>query len=374
MSPRETLLWTVVAAVTFVGLAAYFGEVDNNDGYQYVSIAENIRSTGHISTSLVHFDTEREHATIPAPETTFPPGYSAFISLVSILGPGPDFAAEIVSVLGAILVALFLCKLCLVIGCSVNAARFAVILWLANSYALAFSRTVASESLFAATITAAILLLLVSDQTLRRDEAVPRTLTWAFILAGLSAWIRYAGYFIFCGFLLYALVLLLMKVSRKIVVLQSLLAGGSLITALLVRNFLLTSTWRGGNTIPFSNPIAEIARNGVGALTKLVFGDYARADLRVPVIGLCAVIVLVAVALIRTNGRFPLSRPVFLLTGLICVYSALMFYAGLHTPINFGARMFFPILPLILAVLGWFFSWTVESLSPPRFANDNWLL
>jgi hypothetical protein len=165
-----------------------------------------------------------------------------------------------------------------------------------------------------------------------------------------------------------------MKVSRKIVVLQSLLAGGSLITALLVRNFLLTSTWRGGNTIPFSNPIAEIARNGVGALTKLVFGDYARADLRVPVIGLCAVIVLVAVALIRTNGRFPLSRPVFLLTGLICVYSALMFYAGLHTPINFGARMFFPILPLILAVLGWFFSWTVESLSPPRFANDNWLL
>ncbi|HTC94090.1 MAG TPA: hypothetical protein VK699_11595 [Terriglobales bacterium] len=362
MSLREILLWTLIAALVFAGLAAHFGVIEDNDGYQYVSVAENISTTGHIATSLVYFDTEREHGMIPAPETTFPPGYSAVISLVSKLGPSRELAAEIVSILGAILVTLFLCKLCLAIGCSLNATRFAVCLWLASSYACAYSRSLGTESLFAAVITAAILLLVMSDQSLRQHGVIPFTLIWAFVLAGLSAWIRYAGLFIFCGFFLYALVLLLTSVRRKFVVWESLLAGGGIVASLLVRNIVLTSTWKGGNTKLYSNPFFETAWIGMRGFIKLVFGDDARIDIRIPLIGGCAIILLGAAALMNAKKRPPLSRPLYILTGLFCVYSALMLLAGMHTPINFGSRMFFPVLPLILAVLSWFLAWAVENV------------
>ncbi len=362
MSLREMLLWTLIAALVFAGLAAHFGVIEDNDGYQYVSVAENLSTTGHIATSLVYFDTEREHAIIPAPETTFPPGYSAVISLLSKPGLGRELAAEIVSILGAVLVTLFLCKLCLAIGCSVNATRFAVCLWLASSYACAYSRSLGTESLFAAVITAAILLLVVSDQSLRQHGVIPFTLIGAFALAGLSAWIRYAGLFIFCGFLLYALILLLMNARRKIVVWESLLAGCGIVAALLVRNIVLTSTWKGGNTKPVSNPLLETAWIGVRGLIKLVFGEDARTDIRLPIIGAGALILLAVAALVTAKKRLPLSRSLYILTGLFCVYSALMLLAGLHTPINFGSRMFFPVLPLILAVLSWFLTWAVENV------------
>ncbi|HZR29488.1 MAG TPA: hypothetical protein VFA71_11985 [Terriglobales bacterium] len=363
MSIREAVLWTTLAVLVFAGVAIHFGAIDCNDGYQYVSIAENISTTGQVATSLVHFDTERAHAEIPAPETWLPPGYSAVIYLVSRLGPGRELAAEIVSVLGAVLVALFLCRLCPVIGCSVNATRFPVFLWIASSYAAAYSRTLASESLFTAAVTAAILLLLVSDQSLRRHDAVPTTLISAFVLSGLSSWIRYAGYFIFCGFLLYALLLLFMNVKRKIVVYASLLAGGSIIAALLLRNIVLTSSWQGSNTTPFSSPVLETASISVRAFIKLIFGDDARTHIWLPIIGGCTVILLSAAALLNARRRLPASRPLYILMSLLCVYCALMFFAGLHTPISFGSRMFFPVLPLILALMSWFFVWAGQSVS-----------
>ena len=53
----------------------------SNDAYQYLSIAENLRTRGKIATSIVHFDTERARGRLPAPETTFPPGYSLALIL-----------------------------------------------------------------------------------------------------------------------------------------------------------------------------------------------------------------------------------------------------------------------------------------------------
>jgi hypothetical protein len=363
MPVREILLWTLLAFLVFAGLAAHFAAIDNNDGYQYVSVAENISRTGRFATSLIHFDIERAHAQMPAPETTFPPGYSAVIFLVSTLGPARELAAEAVSILGATLVALLLCVLCPVIGCSLNATRFAVFLWLASAYAGIHSRTLASESLFTAAVTGAVLLLLMSDRRMRQNGVVPLSLLGAFVLAALSAWIRYAGYFIFFGFLLYALIPLLMKVKRKSVVLASLVAGGGIIAGLLLRNFVLTSSWQGSNTRPFSSPAGEIAWGGARALIKLIFGDDARTDLTFPAIGVCALILVGVTALINTRKRPWLPASLYVSLGLLCVYCGLMFWAGLRTPINFGSRMFFPVLPLILAVLSWFFDCAIENVS-----------
>lgn len=366
MSLHEMLLWTLLAALVFSGLALHFGAIDCNDGYQYVSIAENMSNNGKIATSLVHFDTERAHATIPAPVTWFPPGYPAAIFLVSESGLAREAAAEVISALSVVLVAPFLAKLCAALGCGVNATRFAVLLWLASAYAGEYSRTVSSEALFTAVITAAILLLVLSDQKLQERGAVPVTLIWVFVLAALSAWVRYAGYFIFCGFLVYASVLLLMKVRRKNVVFGSLAAGGSIIGALLLRNFVLSSSWQGSNTTPFSAPLLETAAAGVRAFIKLIFGDVARTAILLPAIGCCAIIVLIVVALVHARKRLPFARSLCIVAGIVCVYCALMFYAGLRTPISFGSRMFFPVLPLILALLSWFFAWTMQSVPAGR--------
>jgi len=366
MSVREIVLWALLAALVFAGLAGHWGAIDDNDGYQYVSVAENISATWHIATSLVHFDTEREHAQLPAPETTFPPGYPAVVSLASRLGFDDERAGEAVSILAAVLVAPLLLQLCLIIGCSVNAARFAVCLWIASSYAAVYSRSLASEPLFTAAVTASILLLIISDQRLQCDHAVPLTLVGAFLMVGLSAWIRYAGLFIFCGFFFYALALLVMKVRRKIVAFGSLAAGGGIIAALLLRNIMLTSTWKGGNTMPISNPVLETAWIGMRAFIKLIFGDIARTAILLPAIGGCAIIVLIVIALVYARGRLPFDRPLYIVTGILCVYCALMLYAGLRTPISFGSRMFFPILPLILALLSWLIGRTFANVPSGR--------
>ena len=353
ISAREMLLWTLVAVLVFAGLALHFRAIDCNDGYQYISIAENISNNGRIATSLVHFDTERAHAQLPAPVTWFPPGYPAAIFLVSKVGIAREVAAETISILAVALVTLLLARLCSAIGCGANATRLAVFFWISSSYAVEYSRTISSEALFTATVTAAVLLLVASDQSVQERGAAPITLVWAFVLVGLSACVRYAGYFIFCAFLVYALLLLSTRVRRKIVVLASLAAGGGIIAGLLLRNFLVSSTWQGSNNTPFSTPVLETARAGVGGFIKLIFGDVARTSILLPAIGGCAILLL-GVVTVRARGPLRFGRSLYVVAGVLCVYCALMFYAGLRTPISFGARMFFPVLPLILAILSRF--------------------
>src|SRR5436190_6520184 len=82
----EPLAWCAVALV--VALAAYWERgalpIITSDSTQYLSTARNLRLTHRIETSLVHFVTERSHGVIPAPLTTFAPGYPAAIAMVSM--------------------------------------------------------------------------------------------------------------------------------------------------------------------------------------------------------------------------------------------------------------------------------------------------
>ena len=84
---REIAVWCLAAvALLFGRLAISDGPSFVNDSYQYISVAGNFRDGRFAETSIVHFDTERSAGRIPAPLTTFPPGYPLAIAALPGLG------------------------------------------------------------------------------------------------------------------------------------------------------------------------------------------------------------------------------------------------------------------------------------------------
>ena len=75
----EPCLWVLVMAALGLFSVHSAGVRIYNDSYQYLSVAEVIRTQGKIATSIVFFDTERARGILPAPETTAPPGYPVAI-------------------------------------------------------------------------------------------------------------------------------------------------------------------------------------------------------------------------------------------------------------------------------------------------------
>jgi hypothetical protein len=90
-SRYEVFIWSVLAFILSLAALARAGMPGfGNDGYRYLSVAENIRHGNGIKTSVVYFDSERAHGTIPAPLTTYPLGLTA---LVATTGVGAQVAA-----------------------------------------------------------------------------------------------------------------------------------------------------------------------------------------------------------------------------------------------------------------------------------------
>src|SRR5262249_42123090 len=80
----EVLAWTLLAFVAASALRALRPKPFSNDSYQYLAVAETLKRNHRVATSLVYFDTERSHGQIPAPLTTFPPGYPIVVGLTGI--------------------------------------------------------------------------------------------------------------------------------------------------------------------------------------------------------------------------------------------------------------------------------------------------
>ena len=98
----EMLLWGALGLAIAFSMLAFRPAPLSNDSFQYLSVAKNIRQGNGIATDLVYFDTERSHGRIPAPLTTFPPGYPAVIAALSGLMGGFEAAARFLSVISAL--------------------------------------------------------------------------------------------------------------------------------------------------------------------------------------------------------------------------------------------------------------------------------
>jgi hypothetical protein len=362
----EVLLWGVVGLTVACSMLAFRPTSLWDDSFQYLNVAANIRSGNGIATNLVYFDAERSHGRIPAPLTTVPPGYPAAVGLLSSVVGSFEATARGLSAICFAGTAALLAFTLIAVRITVFARTTVLLLFVANAVSVEFSTAVLTESMFVFIFTAAIVALIRAWWSF----PFPRGhLPWIIVgltLAGLSYWIRYAGLFLIMAVVLY-IGLRYLRLRGRVDAFEfcATLIPIALAGILIARNVRLVGNWKGGNDLQISHPLHGVMANFARDQLHLLLGEHAvkfgvwEGLLLVGGLGLGALLVRV---LIRGgpegNTVFPRAHGLWTLP-LTCavVYSAGLCYAGLHTVITFGTRMFLPVLPLYLILFGLMLHW-----------------
>jgi dolichyl-phosphate-mannose-protein mannosyltransferase len=343
------------------------------DSFQYLTAANSIHSTGRMATSLVHFDTERSHGTIPAPLTWFPPGYPLAITAVSQLGCSPETAALLISVASFVFVAWALWRLVRIIDPSVWTARVAVLCWIVSSQALFYSVSALSEAIFTVLGLASVLFLVSAEEM---TDSVHVWICWlgSAVMAGLSYWVRYAGILWVLGCVAFFMAQIVYGNNGKRSRLPAIAATALLlllVAPLMIRNVMLVGDWRGGNNTPAAMPLGKFAVDSAKLTFHLVLGDAPIGQLALPailiaigVIGVC----VVARHFLRTGVSWRL-----LLTKQEIVLAAFLLYSGgiagiaLRSVIEYAPRMFIPVLPHLIVLATCFVAFVLRHPSARNY-------
>jgi hypothetical protein len=342
----EMYLWMLAVALLSILYVHYKGVGLSNDSYQYLSIAENFHNHANIATSIVHFDTESARGTLPAAETTFPPGYPITFSSLYWAHLKPETAGWLVSMFSMIGVVPLLWWGSSIIGASRGLRRLAIAAWVLNSQTIIFSSGVFSEALFTALILAGVVLLIFSET--HSGDLGRLAVSVAMVLTGISYWVRYAAILVVAGLIAYLGWLVLIRSSRLRIWCFSLLPCFALVASGMIRNTRLAGTWRGGNDLVVHKSILRTFILFKGVCYHLLFGD-RKAGLAtgvvLTVLGIVGIIVILFARGRRFDYRaflgFPIPLSIVLLTG----YTAGMIYLGTVTMISFGTRYFVPMFP-----------------------------
>lgn len=352
-----------------------------NDSYQYLSIADNLRRGHAIATSIIHFDTERAHGQLPAPETTLAPGYPILIWAASGTRLPPECVGLLISLASAIVVLPLIRSAAQSLALGRNATRLALLLWTLSAQGSLYGITLYAESIFTATTLAALALLLRNE---RDDERAPWRVPIALLLLGAGYCLRYAGLFFVAAVHAHALVRIARKRRHIGLWVSSLIACDALVALVMARNAVIAGTWKGGNSRPLYNGAAYVVhRLGVAAYELVLgslqppssfpFGPFALLA--------CAggtAAVLTAARSYR-GGRARLSSEhtqLAVLGSWVVIYCAGMAYLGLTTQISLGSRMFVPLLPglALLALSMLEHSGTHPPSRSPARSGAGWVL
>jgi hypothetical protein len=361
LSATETVLWCLLYITAVTGILYHAGGPGlGDDSYQYLSEAENIDDGHGFTTSIAHFDTERSHGRLPAPLTTFPPGYSLAIAAMTRTGLASETAGLLLSAASFIfLVPLIVCAAGL-LELSPMATRVALVLVLGSFAAGLYATAVATESLFTALALGALLCLLLHERA-RGGTPVAAA---GNLLVGCACWVRYAGLFLFVAVAAHLAWRALHRRDRRSVIAAACLAlPAGLISCLLVRNVLLTGSWKGGNTKAVAHPLTAVLKQFGVSTYHLFLGEGVPTRLGALQVTLCVGLILLSVLLFVTVARLTSTlgiraafRSAFphveLLLFYVVVYNAGMIYLGMFSVISFGSRMFFPLLPVYLLLSG----------------------
>ena len=360
----EIILWALLAFLAAGSTLVLRPSPLADDSYQYLSAAENLSHGRGFSTSLVHFDIERSNGRIPAPLTTFPPGYPLVVALVPLQGH-LEAAARGVSLVSYAGAAALLSWTLILAGVTTFFRQVMMLLFTTNAVALVFATSVLSEPLYVLLSVGAIAGLVWVEKRTLPDRTVIALTVISCSLAGVAFWVRYAGLFQIAAIVIYFLVQFTLRrdrlsaVSLWIAVIPVMAAG-----TLMLRNLVTVGTWKGGNDMLVFHSLNSVLAGYFRSQLHLVWGVRAVAFgfwevlLVVGALGVAAVVAVVAADGVR-HARWPRAgawrKPdsaTLLAVLCVVVYSAGMFYAGLRTVISFGARMFLPLLPVYLLLLG----------------------
>lgn len=359
-----TLLWCVLAAVVVLGhLRVTQGPRLENDSYEYLSVADDFLAGLPAYTSIVHFDPELSFGRVPAPLTTFPPGYPAAVGAVAAVTRLPTLWSAFAVSLAAFLLLVPVCAYASrLLGIGVPMAQLLLVWLIGNSWASVYATGVLTESLFTLTSVAAIVLLVAAMEESAATTRAAALAVAAGLLVGVSYWIRYAGVFLFAATLSFTLVRLVLSrdgSSRRAAL--SVAVAAALIAAGFVRNELLVGTWKGGNTKVVHHALTAVLHQFALWNYHLFLGGIASARFGIAVALVCAgaATAVAAVTVGRRPGtgawslrRIILAPPTLLLWYLI-VYGAGMIYLGTSSVISFDTRMFYPVLPVMLLLTAW---------------------
>lgn len=375
MSFREALLFVLVGAILIFAVDCLRRAPLSNDGYQYLSVATSIAHGKGIETPLVHFDTERSEGRIPAPMTTFAPGYPVAVALSSFFTGSVDHGARLISFAASILSALLIWALANFVRLDRGLTQVAIALLIFNACFLHFSSAVLTEPLFLLVSITGLLLVASSIGDLRGDQGSLWRLVLGEILVAASYSIRYAGVFLFAAVVVHAaLSWALLRNRRSLFYLLSNAISGALMATIMVRNIVLVGNWKGGNGKHVSNSTHMVLGEYVRAQIHLLFGEHILDAWLICVLAFSVLAVLWgAWALLRSRPQLASLLPSggFLLFLYGLVATAGLIYLGKTSDISFGTRMFFPLLPLYIigALLivrrGWLN--TVGGTKPARY-------
>jgi hypothetical protein len=361
ISGREVLLWMLLgAAMLLIAFAENRGTIWTNDGFQYMSIAENIRSGHGISTSLIHFDAEYSEKKLPAPMTSQPPGYPVAIAFLSLTGMSMEHAAVLISALAFILLIPLLAMYANKMEITALGIRFVLAILITNQYTAQLSVAIVSEELFVLVTMASLFILLVSEGTGAQWRWRTIALPLAGLLVGLSYWVRYVGlYLIIYVIGLYGFRLLRHRNRKSMQDLASVSISAPIAAVGMLRNSLLMGSWKGGNEQHAAHSLTAMLEGVCISSLRLLFGTglhvfYLRLLQMSGAIVLC-VILIGAVVLFTylPSRRVARSRGVALLAGFAIFYMGALAYTGSVTVITPGPRYIYPLLPVFLLLIAY---------------------
>jgi hypothetical protein len=362
----EVITWIVLTFAAFLWIQIRNDPSLYNDAYQYLSEARHLLTEHRLSTSLVFFDVERSHGQIPAPLTTFPPGYPIAIAAFGDRKAGLERTGKLISEIALSLTSGLLAASLICMGIGFAHRQLLMLLMVTNATFLVYGASLMSEPLFTFFSTAAVVgsIWIECRLAAARSFVVPALLTS--VAAAVSCWIRYAGYFVIAALFLYALIQWLRYKNRQRLILLSVQFVPLLSMAgLMLRNVALTGTWKGGNDLVVHNRIASLLLNYVVSQVHLFFGSHAvkfGVWEAVLVLGILALVGLTAMTLIRhapsPSDTHRHTDVPLLLASCIAVYTFFMWYLGVRTVVSIGTRIFMPILPIYIL----FFAWIISEL------------
>src|SRR6266700_3644254 len=361
LSFTEIALWCLLYIAVLAGILYHAGGPGlSDDSYQYLSEAENIDQGHGLTTSIVHFDTERAHGRAPAPLTTFPPGYSLVIAAISRTGLASETAGLLLSAASLILLVPLIACAAAMLELSLMATRIALVLLLGSFAAGLYATAVATESLFTALALAVLVCLLLHERAIAGTPAAVA----GNLLVGCACWVRYAGLFLFIAVGAYlAWQAFRRRDHRAVTAAACLVLPAALISSLLLRNVILTGSWKGGNTKAVAHPLAAVLKQFGVSTYHLFFGEGVPTRLGALQVTLCVGLILLSVLLFVNVARVRSSSGIHtalgsafphagLLLVYVAVYNAGMLYLGMFSVISFGSRMFYPLLPVYLLLSG----------------------
>ena len=355
----EILVWVGLTLVALAFIRVRVNPPLSNDGYQYLSVASNFLRDHSLSTSLVYFDSERAHGQIPAPLTTFPPGYSLAIAGLRPADSRVEDVGRLISQVSQSLVSGLLIFILATSGLGFLHRQLMMLFWVANATVLDYGASVWSEPLFTLLFVGAVGAYIWVEYRCSQDRSFFLPALVAAVAASLTCWVRYAGYFVIAALFIYALIQWVRFRNRQ----RTLLLAFAVVpvlsaVCLMLRNIALAGTWKGGNELEVHNRLIPLFLNYVILHVHLLLGSHAvtfgvwEGIFAIGTVVLCVGLLIVFRGSDGT-GRKPLrDRSLVyansLLLVLTCtgIYSLSMWYVGIHTAVSFGDRMFLPLLPL----------------------------